>query len=265
VTDEPASTPETPADANEPVPTPETPAEADRPAATGPVLAVFAHPDDAEISAGGTMARWAAEGRPVHLLILTNGDRGSQDPSQDRAELARIRATETADAARVAGLAETRILSIADGELANTREVQAEIAREIRRVRPTIVLTCDPTAWFFGNRYYNHSDHRTAGAVALDAVFPGAGNPHFFSEQLEDGLEPWNVPEVWLGWTLEPNTWQDVTGYMGTKLDALRAHRSQVEGDMLGFFEEWLPLEAAENGRKIGVEHAEGFRVLQLG
>jgi LmbE family N-acetylglucosaminyl deacetylase len=230
----------------------------------GPVLAVFAHPDDAEISAGGTLARWAAEGREVHLLVLTNGDRGSEDPRQDRSELARTRLVETEDAARLLGLAGATVLPIHDGELQNTRETQSEIARVVRRVRPTVVLTCDPTSWFFGNRYFNHSDHRTAGAVTLDAIFPGAGNPHFFTEQLGQGLSVWKVPEVWLGWTLEPNHYQDVTGFIDLKLKALAEHRSQVQGGLIGFFEEWLPAEAEETGRKIGVQHAEAFRVLQL-
>ena len=231
---------------------------------TGPVLGVFAHPDDAEISSGGTMAKWAAAGREVHLLILTNGDRGSQDPNQDRAELARTRVEETANAGKVLGLTGTSVLDIHDGELRNTLEIQAEVARWIRELKPATVLTCDPTAWFLGNRYYNHSDHRTAGAVALDALFPGAGNPHFFTDQLAEGLEPWNVPEVRLGWTIEPNLYEDVTGFMDRKLEALREHKSQVEGDMLGFFEQWLPVEAEENGRKIGVQHAEAYRQLQL-
>lgn len=230
----------------------------------GPALAVFAHPDDAEIAAGGTLARWAAEGREVHLLVLTNGDRGSQDPAQDRDALAATRATETEAAAAVLGMAGTRILPIHDGELENTPEVRREIVRAIRRVRPAVVVTCDPTAWFFGNRYFNHADHRTAGAATLDAVFPAAGNPMFFQELLEEGLSPHPVPDVWLGWTLEPNGSSDVSGHMETKLAALREHRSQVEGDMLGFFEEWIPLEAEEAGRGIGVRHAETFRALSL-
>jgi LmbE family N-acetylglucosaminyl deacetylase len=131
-------------------------------------------------------------------------------------------------------------------------------------VRPDTVISCDPTAWFFGNRYFNHADHRTAGEAALDAVFPGAGNPHFFTEQLAGGLSPWKVPEIWLGWTIEPNHRQDITGFLDVKLAALAEHRSQVEGDMLGFFQEWLPAEAEENGKKIGAQHAEAFRVLSL-
>jgi LmbE family N-acetylglucosaminyl deacetylase len=231
----------------------------------GPVLCVFAHPDDAEIAAGGTMARWCAEGRAVHLLVLTNGDRGSSDPAQDRAELARTRLEETQAAGKFLGLAGTTMLDVPDGELENTPEIRARVARVVREIRPGIVLSCDPTAWFFGNQYYNHSDHRTAGAIMLDAVFPGAGNPHYFTEQIAEGLEAWNVPEIWLGWTLEPNHYQDVTGHIETKVAALALHASQVQGNMLGFFEEWLPKEAQEAGAKIGVEHAESFRVLNLG
>jgi LmbE family N-acetylglucosaminyl deacetylase len=230
-----------------------------------PVLAVFAHPDDAEIAAGGTLARWCSEGRPVHLLVLTNGDRGSDDPKRSRAELASTRLKETEAAASVLGLAGFRVLPTHDGELESTAAIRAEVARVIRAVRPGILLSCDPTSWFFGNKYFNHADHRTAGAVALDSAFPGAGNPHFFSEQLTGDLEPWNVPEIWLGWTVEPNHHQDITGFMDAKLKALFEHRSQVEGSLLGFFEQWLPAEAEENGRTIGVQHAEAFRVLNLG
>jgi LmbE family N-acetylglucosaminyl deacetylase len=227
-------------------------------------LAIFAHPDDAEIAAGGTMARWAEDGRNVHLLVLTNGDRGSEDPKDDRAELARTRIKEQAEAGRVLGLASLEILETHDGELENTPSVRGEVARRIRSLRPSIVLSCDPTAWFFGNQYFNHSDHRAAGAVALDAVFPGAGNPHFFTELLAEGLEPWKVGEIWLSWTNEPNHYNDITGYMERKLGALAEHASQVKGGMLGFFEGWLPMEAEENGRKIGVQHAEAFRRLDL-
>lgn len=230
----------------------------------GPALAVFAHPDDAEIGAGGTMARWASQGREVHLLILTNGDKGSQVVGLDSEELARIRAEETVEAGRILGLHDVRVLDTPDGELENVFGVRAAVVRRIREIRPRVVLSCDPTTWFMGNRYVNHADHRAAGAIACDAIFPGAGNPQFYPEHIEEGLRAWDVPELWLSWSTEPNHREDITGFMPTKLDALKAHRSQVEGDMLGFFEEWLPLEAAEAGRMIGVEHAEAFRRLDL-
>jgi LmbE family N-acetylglucosaminyl deacetylase len=236
--------------------------EAPRPR-TGPVLGVFAHPDDAEIAAGGVMAKWAAAGRPVHLLILTNGDRGSQDPDASRKELAATRRVETEAAAELLGLVTARVLSTHDGELENTSLVREAVTRRIREVRAETVLSVDPTAVFFENRYYNHSDHRTAGWIALDSCFPGSGNPHFFSEHLGEGLQTQDVYDVWLGWSNEPNRTEDISGFFDTKIAALAKHDSQLtEG--VRFFDEFLRKEAVESGAKIGVEHAEEFRVLDL-
>jgi len=230
---------------------------------TGPAIAVFAHPDDAEIAAGGIMTKWARMGREVHLLILTNGDRGSSDPARDRAELAEVRRVETDAAAGVMGLASVRILSTHDGELQNRPEVREAVVRRIRETRAETLLSCDPTAVFFENRYYNHSDHRTAGMIALDSAFPGSGNPHFFPEHLGDGLEVQDVNDVWLGWTNEPNHLEDVSDTFATKIDALAKHASQL-AEGIAFFEEFLGRDAAEAGAKLGVTHAESFRVLDL-
>lgn len=230
---------------------------------TGPVLAVFAHPDDAEIAAGGTLVKWAAAGREVHLIVLTNGDRGSQDPGLDRSALAATRLRETEAAAVEMGLASVRVGSIPDGELENTAAVREPVVRRIRELRVETVVTLDPTAVFFENRYYNHSDHRTAGWIALDASFPGSGNPHFFAEHLREGLEPQDVHDVWLAWTNEPNHHEDITGFLGRKVDALARHESQLS-EGIRFFEEFLGTDAAEAGAKIGVAHAESFRVLDL-
>ena len=98
------------------------------------------------------------------------------------------------------------------------------------------MVSCDPTAVFFENRYYNHSDHRIAGAIALDAVFPGAGNPHFFPEHLGEGLGVQEVFDVWLGWTNEPNRVEPSTPRVSaTKVDGLGLHASQIaEGIAFG-------------------------------
>lgn len=230
---------------------------------TGPVLGVFAHPDDAEIAAGGVLAKWAAAGREVHLLILTNGDRGSQDPAASREELAATRRDETEAAAQVMGLASARVMSRHDGELENTVIVREAVTRRIREVRAETVISVDPTAVFFENRYYNHSDHRTAGWIALDSCFPGSGNPHFFSEHLGEGLKTQDVHDVWLGWSNEPNRTEDVSGFFDTKIAALAKHDSQLS-EGIRFFDEFLRKEAAGSGAKIGVEYAEEFRVLDL-
>ena len=235
----------------------------DREPRTGPALCIFAHPDDAEISAGGTIAKWAAAGREVHLLVLTNGDRGSSDPAQSRAELAATRKAETEAAAQVLGLASAQILSVHDGELENTIPIREAVTRRIREVRAETVLSVDPTAVFFEHRYYNHSDHRTAGWIALDSSFPGSGNPHFFSEHLGEGLEVQEVTDVWLGWTNEPNHVEDIGEHFRTKVDALAAHASQL-AEGIRFFEEFLEKDAKEAGERAGVAYAEEFRVLDL-
>lgn len=240
-----------------------TDADASAAAPTGPVLGIFAHPDDAEIAAGGTLAKWCAAGREVHLLVLTNGDRGSGDPARDRVELAATRLVETQAAGEVLGLASARVLGIPDGELENTQVVREAVIRQIREVRAETVLSVDPTAWFFENRYYNHTDHRRAGEIALDAAFPGAGNPHFFPEHLGEGLDVREIHDIWLGWTNEPNHAEDVSGWFERKLAALAEHASQL-AEGIRFFEEFLTEEAVAAGKKIGVEHAEEFRVLDL-
>jgi len=230
---------------------------------TGPVLGVFAHPDDAEIAAGGVLAKWAAAGRDVHLLILTNGDRGSQDPARHREEIAEIRRAETEAAAELLGLASVLIGSVPDGELENTPAVRETVTRRIREVRAETLLSVDPTSVFFENRYYNHSDHRTAGWVALDSAFPGSGNPHFFSEHLDEGLEVQEVVDVWLGWTNEANRAEDVTDWFRVKIDALACHASQLS-EGIRYFAEGLESEARAAGERAGVGLAEEFRVLDL-
>jgi LmbE family N-acetylglucosaminyl deacetylase len=232
----------------------------------GPVLAVFAHPDDAEMAAGGTLARFAAEGRPTHLLILTNGDRGSQDPATDRAALARTRVTEQEAASRVLGLESFRILANHDGDLVNDQQNRTEVARSIRTVQPSTLITCDPTTWVLGSSYYyyNHPDHRVAGEIALDTACYGAGNPLYFSDLLDEGLDPWNVRDILLAWTEAINHHQDVTGYLEAKLRALEQHQSQVGADQYGDFRDWIPRAAAKQGRRAGTTHAEAFRHLVL-
>ncbi len=230
---------------------------------TGPALGIFAHPDDAEIAAGGTLANWVEAGREVHLLVLTNGDRGSQDPKLDRADLASIRTRETQEAAEVLGLASVRILDVHDGDLANTVEAREQVVRRIREVRAETVLSVDPTAVFFQHVYYNHSDHRNAGWIALDSAFPGSGNPHFFPEHLGDGLGVQDITDVWLGWTNEPNHTEDVTATWQRKIDALAKHDSQLS-EGIAYFERFLLEEAEEAGKKIGAGRAEEFRRLDL-
>jgi LmbE family N-acetylglucosaminyl deacetylase len=234
--------------------------ETDTPASA---LAVYAHPDDPEISAGGTLARWAAAGASVSVLITTRGDKGTDDPDADLDALARQRVEETAVSSAALGLAGHFHLDYADGELADDRHLRGEIVRHVRRLRPDVVLCPDPTAVFFGDSYFNHRDHRVTGWATLDAVAPAAGNPHYFPEHREEGLDVHHVRAVFLSGTLEPNCWIDITETLERKIDALFCHASQLThtGD---WFREFLRQSAEEAGRAAGVRHAEGFRRLSF-
>lgn len=230
----------------------------------GTVLAVYAHPDDAEISAGGTLATWAGQGATVWVLVCTRGDKGSQDPQVDPDELTRVRREECERSTEVLGIAGHLHLDHPDGELENSAALRAEIVAEVRRLRPDVVVCPDPTAVFFGDRYYNHRDHREAGWAALDAVAPAAGNPQYFRELLARGLEPHEVSAVYLSGTFEPNCWVDVSDVIDRKVEALFCHASQLV-ETGEWFREFLRERAEEAGREIGVDHAEAFRRLSFG
>lgn len=223
-------------------------------------LAVYAHPDDAEISCGGTLARWTAGGAEVHVLVCTLGDKGSTDPGVDGTELAARRREESEAAAAVLGLASTHRLEVPDGELEADAETRRAIVALIRTLRPDAVVCPDPTALLFGDRYWNHRDHRVAGIATLDAVAPAAANAHYFPDA---GGRPHQVREVFLSGTLEPNAWIDVSDAIETKIDALFCHRSQLE-DTSEYFRGFLRERAEEAGRAAGVRYAEGFRRLTL-
>jgi LmbE family N-acetylglucosaminyl deacetylase len=225
------------------------------------VLAVYGHPDDPEISAGGTLARWARGGATVWELICTKGEKGSQDPNTDPDALAATRIEETEKAATVLGVAGHFHLDYGDGELRDDLEIRSRIVELVRRLKPQVVVCPDPTAVFFGDRYFNHSDHRVTGWATLDAVAPGAGNPHYFPEQLAAGLTVHTVSAVYLSGTLEPNCWVDIGDDIETKIDALFCHESQLveTGD---WFREFLRELAEEGGQAAGVRYAEGFRRL---
>jgi LmbE family N-acetylglucosaminyl deacetylase len=222
-------------------------------------LAVYAHPDDADVSCGGTLARWARSGAEVHVAICTTGDKGTSDPRTKPAELARCRAQEAAEAAERLGLTELHQLGHSDGEL-EERALRAELVELVRSVRPETVLCPDPTAVFFGEDYFNHHDHRVVGFALLDSVSPAAALPLYFPE----AGAAHQVDSALMSGTLEPNVWVDVSSTIDDKVAAVSCHRTQfLDGG------EWagkaVRLRAEEDGQRAGVAFAEGFRRLRLG
>ncbi len=230
----------------------------------GRALAVYAHPDDPEISAGGTLARWADAGAAVHVLVTTRGDKGTSDPDADTDALARLREEETAAAARVLGLASARHLGYEDGELLDDRALRADIVRAVRTIRPDIVLCPDPTSVFFGDGYINHRDHRVTGWATIDAVSPASGNPHYFAELRAEGLEVHQPRAIYLSGTFEPNVWIDIAATLDRKIEALFCHGSQLEATG-EWFREFLRESAEAAGSAAGTTYAEGFRRILIG
>jgi LmbE family N-acetylglucosaminyl deacetylase len=226
----------------------------------GRILVAVAHPDDAEFGCAGSIARWVDEGWQVFYCLFTRGDRGSDDPAMTPERLAPTREAEQRQAARTLGVREVVFLGYPDGELEDTREARRDIVREIRRVRPDRLVTQNPFPSL--NPYSGHRDHRHAGRLALDAVYPYARDRLHFPELLAQGFEPHKVREVYLMGHPEPDLVLDITGTMERKLGALRCHASQLR-DFAGA-EARVRERAAELGKPAGYTYAEGFRVIDL-
>lgn len=242
---------------DEPVPEPES-GEPKR------VLTIHAHPDDVEFSCGGTVARWAAEGSTVTLCIVTNGDKGSDDPEMTPELLAAIRKEEQQAAADILGVSEIVYLGRHDGLVVADIELRRDITREIRRIKPDVVLAGDPSQYWFGSEYINHPDHRAVAEAAMGAIFPSTGNRLYFPELLIEGFEPHKVHEVYMTSFGDTDTVVDISDHMDTKIEALRAHKSQMgDWDPNDRIREWN----AEAGKRHDppVAYAEQFRYFKIG
>jgi LmbE family N-acetylglucosaminyl deacetylase len=226
------------------------------------ILVILAHPDDPEFFCGATLTRWVQQGHSIHYFILTCGDKGG-DPKLTSEQLCTIRHEEQRKAAAVLGVKSITFLDLEDGYLVPSLDLRRECVRAIRRARPDILVTCDPTLLYTSFGSINHPDHRAAGQVVLDAVFPAAGNPHFFPELLQEGLEPHTPREVWISIPAVPTVTLDVTATWPVKLNALKEHRSQI-GDPLKF-EERMRSRRAEGSTEQEPRFEERFRVIKYG
>jgi len=119
-------------------------------------MVVVAHPDDAEFMTAGTIARWTGAGARATYVVVTRGDKGSDDPEMTPSRLAAIREDEQRAAGAILGVADFVFMGYPDGYLVHTLELRRDLARLIRRHRPEVVITFDPTNRFFSDSYVNH-------------------------------------------------------------------------------------------------------------
>ncbi len=223
-------------------------------------LAIGAHPDDTDFGCGATLAKWAAGGCEVSVLVCTDGSKGSWDRRANRSKLIRTRQEEQIAASRALGATgEVVFLGYVDGELASDLEARAAVAYWIRKLRPDVVLGHDP--W---KRYRLHPDHRHAGLLACEAIV-AARDPHFFP----DHDSPHHRPRQLLLWEAdEPDHAEDVHEHVSVKMLALRQHESQFESTMLkgegtmSDFDRRIEAKLREAGAAAGVNHAEVFKLI---
>ena len=224
-------------------------------------MAIVAHPDDIEFSSAGTLARWVRAGCRVSYVLCTSGDVGIAEPGMTREKAAEIREAEARSAAEVVGVQEIIFLHEPDGLLQPTLDLRKKLVREIRRFKPEVVLTGDPTVVFSNATYINHPDHRAAATAALDAVFPASGQPNLFQELESEGLFAHKVRKVYISGQNQSEMVISIDETVETKLAALRMHKSQfIDWDPGEMVLEWM----AKNAEGHGMKYAEVFRVITL-
>lgn len=230
------------------------------------VLGIAAHPDDLDFGASGTMATFAAQGAEIYYLILTDGSKGSSDYDASPVELAKTREAEQRTALEIIGSKSDRVyfLNHPDGELEITMDIKAEVVKIIRTVKPDVVVTMDPSVLYSARRgFINHPDHRAAGQIALDAVFPLARDHMAFPQLFAEGYKPHKVKTMLLTNFEQHNFFVDITDVLDVKLAALAAHASQVP-DMEGttkMVKEW----SRAMGEEAGYMYAEAFMRIDVG
>jgi LmbE family N-acetylglucosaminyl deacetylase len=228
-------------------------------------MVIFAHPDDAEFGCAGTVALWAREGWDVYYVVCTDGAGGGPDEATDVSKVEQRKVVETRKheqraAGEILGIKDVVFLNYPDGELEPSIPLRRDLVRILRRYRPTRVICQSPDRiWspsIMVRRY--HPDHLAAGVASLAAIYPASQNPWAFPELMDEGLLPHKVSEIYITGAPAVNYAVDISTTIQQKLDAIRAHSSQV-GDHYEQLQERIRKNAADQGAKHDMPYAEEF------
>ena len=222
------------------------------------ILVIMPHPDDSEFGCAGTVAKWTKEGKSVVYVIITNGDKGTSDRTLMPEKLSVIRQAEQRDAARVLGVEDVVFLGYPDQGLEDSPDLRKSVVRQIRIYRPSVVVTLDPY-----RRYIWHRDHRIAGQVVIDAVYPYSRDHLAYPDMLDEGLEPHKVKEMYLTASEDPDYYADITDTFELKMQALAYHKSQV-GEGMAELREGLLRRAKDMAKGKKFKLAEAFHYIDL-
>jgi N-acetylglucosamine malate deacetylase 1 len=217
------------------------------------VLAVVAHPDDAELLCAGTLARARAEGAPIGLCVLCRGEKGQ--PAKRIPNLAVVRRREMSSAARLLG-AELYSIGVPDGTLSDADATRQKLTESYRRFRPSLVVAHAPEDY--------HPDHRAASALAEAASWFCASRGYKTrSAPLATSPALWWTDTINLS-GFQPGFYVDVSPYAALKAQMLACHRSQLQRGKDGDFSPLLELmrqQCRVRGAQSGVAAAEAFRI----
>lgn len=224
------------------------------------VLGVCAHPDDLDAGAGGTFAKWAKDGAKCYYLICTDGGRGSANPKISTKKLMSIRKKEQIASGKILGLSGVYFLDYKDTELVADMRLKKDIVKYIRRLKPDIVVTTDPTFVYSEMGFINHADHRAAGLATIDAVYPLAKNAFAFPDFEKVGLKPHKVKAVYLINFVDGNEFVDISGTIDLKVRAIAEHKTQGLSRNAEMFREFGKLV----GKDANYKYAEKFIKIDL-
>ncbi|MDP7196264.1 MAG: PIG-L deacetylase family protein [SAR202 cluster bacterium] len=223
-------------------------------------MVIFAHPDDAEIGTGGTIAKWCNKGTEVVYVLATTGSSGSNDLSMTSKKIVNIRSKEQDEAAKVLGVREIIELGYKDGELESNKQLLSDLVFLIRKFKPESVFTHDP----FRVNGFMHKDHRNLGITVMDSIYPYARDHLHFSEQLNETIKPHKSKNLFFWGCDLPNTIIDVTGYETKKIESLSKHKSQIQGLSVGSSKEKGMLKRLHNyASNHPFKYGELFRMIE--
>lgn len=225
------------------------------------VLCVVAHPDDIEYGLSAAVDRWTKAGIEVHYFLLTRGEAGIAAMPPEQAGPARE--AEEIEAGRIVGVTEVRFGEHRDGQVEYGLALRRDIAREIRRSRPDLVVGQNFDVRFLGG-FINQADHRAVGLATLDAV-ADAGNRWIFPELIDEGHEPWEgVQLLAISASPNPTHFIDVTEHFEAAVASLEAHAAYNNAlpETFPAPRELLGWGLGEGGQLAGVQYALALEVI---
>ncbi|MDH6124919.1 PIG-L family deacetylase [Kitasatospora sp. GP82] len=226
-------------------------------------LAVVAHPDDMEYGAAAAIARWTSQGKRIGYVMVTSGEAGIDSLTPE--ECRPLREAEQIASAALVGVDDVDFLGHPDGVVEYGIALRRDIAREVRKYRPDIVITTNFRDTY-GGAVPNQADHIAVGRATLDGV-RDAGNRWIFTELADEGLQPWNgVREVWAASSPDSRHAVDTTDFLDLGIASLQAHKAYLDGIGGEMSDPRSFLESAGRaaGSRLGVTYASPFEVISL-